>query len=153
MTHPTEMVPVLPWPFRDGRFPRHLGAVVINTVLNGKMPALQVVHFPGGEWGISDGVNQPDERNCTATHIWHVLERDESLHRLASLAPGFQADRDEPGGEWTISPFEPGEPYRLKDRVLFSFNIIRFGVDEAEKQRAERFHRSTRINLEVPPED
>jgi hypothetical protein len=141
MTHPTEMFPVLPWPFRDGTFPRQLGAVVINTVLDGRNPVLQVVHFPSGEWGITDGINQPTERNCTATHIWHVLERDESLHQLASLVPGFQADRDEPDGEWMISPFEPGEAYGLRDRLLFSFNILRFGVDEAEKRRAERADR------------
>jgi hypothetical protein len=130
------MVPVLPWPFQDGTFPRQLAAVVMDSVLEGRMPALQVVHFASGFWGIADGIDEPDEHNCTATHIWHVLDRDESLQTLASLAPGYQADRSQPGSEWTISRHRP---YRLGDRLVFAHDIIRFGEDEAEKRRAERF--------------
>jgi len=132
------VVPVLPWPFQDGTFPRQLAAVVMDSVLEGRMPALQVVHFASGLWGIADGIDEPDEHNCTATHIWHVLDRDESLQTLASLAPGYQADRTQPGGGWTISPHQPGKAYRLRDRLVFALDIIRFGEDEAEKRRAER---------------
>jgi hypothetical protein len=139
MTQASDLLPVLPWPFRDGTFPRPLGAVVMDSVLEGRMPALQVVHFASGHWGIADGVDEPDERNCTLTHIWHVLDQDESLHGLASLAPGCQADRTQPGGEWMISPHQPGKPYRLRDRLVFAIDIIRFGEDEAEKRRADRF--------------
>ena len=30
----------------------HLGGVVMRTVLSGERPALQVVHFPDGDWGL-----------------------------------------------------------------------------------------------------
>ena len=138
MTKTSVAIPVMAWPFQDEAFPRDLAAVVMDSVLEGKMPALQVVHFPGGEWGIADGVHQPNEHNCTATHIWHVLDRDGSLRGLAAIPPGYQADRMQPGEEWTISRYEPGRTYGLTDRLRFSMDIIRFGEEEAERRRTDR---------------
>lgn len=99
-----------PFPFEGGRFPRSLGAVVAATVVRGEAPPLQVVHFPDGDWGVTDGVTDPNaEGALTLTHMWHVLEGDPSLHELASLPRGYQADRDGPGRPWTITPFEYGD--------------------------------------------
>ena len=82
----------------------------MRTVLEGRMPALQVVHTADGDWLVADGENDPnDPEGCEAAHLWHVLERDPSLDELASLPPGFVADRDRRGEPWVVSAFEWGE--------------------------------------------
>jgi hypothetical protein len=56
MSH--EMFRYLPWPFPNNEFPTDLGAVVMRSVLDGVMPALQVFHDSEGggllltAWGI-----------------------------------------------------------------------------------------------------
>ena len=100
-----EMFQYLPWPFEGDRFPNDLGAVVMKTVLEGKLPALQVCHFPDNSWAVADGVNDPNEPGaCIATHLRHVLEADPSMNELATLPPGLQADRLTSDGDWVISP-------------------------------------------------
>ena len=104
---PREMFEVLPWPFPDGRFPASLGAVIMRTVLEGRLPALQVVHTPDNGWAIGDGVNDPNEPGaCVATHIRHVLGSDPTLEELARLPPGTEAKREDVGSAWQIIPFE-----------------------------------------------
>src|SRR5829696_2446659 len=96
-----EVQRVVPWPFEDGRFPSHLGAVVMRTVLSGERAALQVVHFPEGDWGVADGVGDPNEPEvCAISHIRHVVDGDASLEELASLAPGMAAERSAAGEPW-----------------------------------------------------
>ena len=97
----------LPWPFPGDRFPDQLGAVVMRTVLEDGLPALQVLHDPDGEWAIADGVNDPNAPGaCLATHIWHVVSTDPSLEPLATMQPGTQADRATVEGPWEFSAFE-----------------------------------------------
>lgn len=93
MTHPTEMFRYMAWPFESGAFPPALGAVVMRSVLDGSRPALQVLHDPEGDWGITDGGDPNVAGSCVATHIWHVVASDPSLEELASMPPGTQADR------------------------------------------------------------
>jgi hypothetical protein len=101
-----EVQRVVPWPFEDGRFPSHLGAVVMRTVLSGERPALVVVHFPDGDWGVADGVGDPNEPEaCVISHIRHVVDSDASLEELASLAPGMAAERPAAAAPWAVSPF------------------------------------------------
>jgi hypothetical protein len=101
-----EVQRVVPWPFEDGRFPSDLGAVVMRTVLSGERAALQVVHFPDGDWGVADGVGDPNEPEaCVISHIRHVVDRDASMEELASLAPGMAAERSAAGEPWVVSPF------------------------------------------------
>lgn len=40
------MFQYLSWPFPNNEFPADLGAVVMRSVLDGLMPALQVLHDP-----------------------------------------------------------------------------------------------------------
>lgn len=115
-----EVQPTLPWPFPGGAFPQDLGAVVLRDVLSGRAPALQVVHFDDGYWGISDGHHVPSAKNLEPTHIWHVVGRDRTLAELATLPPGHQADRDHVGEPWVISPITVAVPtwwQRLVDRL------------------------------------
>jgi hypothetical protein len=101
-----EIQRVVPWPSEHGRFPSDLGAVVMRTVLSGERPALQVVHFPEGDWGVADGVGDPNEPGaCVISHVRHVVDRDAGLEELASLAPGMAAERSAAGAPWAVSPF------------------------------------------------
>jgi hypothetical protein len=99
----------VPWPFEDATFPPDLGVVVMRTVLDGEVPALQVIHAPDDWWGVADGVNSPNGDASIGVHFSHVLDLDPSLSELATLPPGFQADRDAPGDPWVISDFTYGQ--------------------------------------------
>jgi hypothetical protein len=97
------------WPYEDSRFPPDLGVVVMRTILDGKMPVLQVVHAAEDWWGFADGVNSPNGDASITAHVHHVLEIDPSLAQLAALPPGFKADRDDHDSPWVVTEFEYGE--------------------------------------------
>ncbi|MEX2184554.1 MAG: hypothetical protein WEC14_08900 [Chloroflexota bacterium] len=63
----------------------------MNSVLDGRRPALQVVHFDSGMWGVADAIHPPSVRNMTATHLRHVLAGDSTIAELATMEPGYQA--------------------------------------------------------------
>jgi hypothetical protein len=96
----------LPFPYPDSEFPADLGAVVQTTVGTGEKPALYVVHTPDNDWLVGDGIGDPNEAGaCTVMCIWHVIERNSSVGKLADLPIGWQADRSHPGTAWRRSPF------------------------------------------------
>ncbi|HEV3460421.1 MAG TPA: hypothetical protein VG413_00105 [Candidatus Dormibacteraeota bacterium] len=100
----SEIFPTRPFPFENGEFPHDLGAVVMKTVLEGTLPALQVVHTGENRWAIADGINDPNGIDaCEVAHIWHVINQDPSLRPLSHLPIGFQADREAPGEPWTVT--------------------------------------------------
>jgi hypothetical protein len=85
----------------------------MRTVLDGSLPALQVVHFPDNSWAVADDVNDQNAPGaCVAIHIWHAVVRNSSMAALASLPPGMVADRAAVGEPWTRSQFryEDAEP-------------------------------------------
>jgi hypothetical protein len=97
------MVRQVPWPFPDGTFPRHPGAVVQQTVIDGFMPALVVIHTDDNGWLIGDDVNDPNQPGAVvATHIWHAIEQNSSIETLADLPPGYQARRRWAGDPWVV---------------------------------------------------
>jgi hypothetical protein len=101
-----EMFQYLPWPFPNNEFPADLGAVVMRSVLDGVMPALQVLHDPEGGWAVADGVGDPnDQRALVVTHIRHVTDHDPSLNELATMPPGTEANRESVNGDWELSRF------------------------------------------------
>jgi hypothetical protein len=62
------------WPFPDGSFPGHLGAVVQRTVLSGELPARLVIHDDENDWCAGDDVNDPDVAGASViAHMTHVL--------------------------------------------------------------------------------
>jgi hypothetical protein len=97
------------WPFEEDRFPPDLGVVAMRTILDGEMPCLQVVHAAEDWWGFADGVDSPNGDASVTSHVHHLLELDPSLHELAALPLGFQADRDDPHSPWVISEFAYGD--------------------------------------------
>lgn len=93
----------MPFPFEGDEFPADLGAVVQVTVLDGSEPARVVGHTDEGAWYVGDGVHDPNAPGAVvATHLWHVVERNSSLRRLATLAPGQRAERVGPGSPWVV---------------------------------------------------
>lgn len=79
----------------------------MRTVISEGAPALQIVHGSDGSWAIADGVgdgNQPGA--CVAAHIWHVIKKDPTIAALATMPPGFQANRSSVGDRWRISDFD-----------------------------------------------
>jgi len=129
----------VPWPFPDDRFPDDLGAVVMKSVVEARRPALQVVHFETGLWGIADGIDEPRERNLIATHMRHVLEQDATIGELATLPPGQKADRDVVGELWTISDQDDLPNPRRRDRLRWAIDVLRFGEAEAVRRFETRF--------------
>lgn len=100
-SQPVEVQPDLPWPFADGRFPADLGAVIQRTVLDGTMPARNVLHSEDNHWLVGDGVNDPNVSDgCVVAHMSHVVQSNSSVDALADLPPGFEAVRNDPGQPW-----------------------------------------------------
>ena len=98
----------LPWPYDGDRFPDNLAVVAMKTVLSGQRPALQVAHFPDGDWAVADGVDDPNRPDaCVVACMEHVVAQNSSVASLAAMPPGFVADRDFPGDPWRVTPFEP----------------------------------------------
>jgi hypothetical protein len=126
-----------PWPYPNDEFPIDVGAVVMNSIIESRRPALQVVHFDTGIWGVADAVDAPTTRNMTATHLRHVLEADPTIAGLATMPPSYQADREAVGDPWVISPlsYEPG----ILDRLRAIIDILRFGESEAKRRFEDRF--------------
>ena len=110
------MFPEMPFPFDNNEFPSSLGAVVQRTVLTGEEPAREVIHTSENRWLVSDGVNDPNTPDaCVATHMSHVVERNSSVAKLASLGLGQVAHREEPGAPWVVGVHEwlpDDEPFR-----------------------------------------
>jgi len=111
-TDPREMFQHLPFPFKDGRFPPQLGAVVQTAVINGKEPARSVIHTDDNSWLVGDGINDPNLPGAAvAFHMHHVLQTDPSLDELAGLPLGHIATRGGPGRPWSITKHEwPDDP-------------------------------------------
>jgi hypothetical protein len=59
--------------------------------------------------GFADGVNSPNGDASISSHAQHVLDLDPGLNELATLPPGFNADREAPDVPWVITPFEYGD--------------------------------------------
>ena len=120
----------IPWPFENDEFPPDLGAVVMRTVLDGELPALQVIHADDW-WGVADGLNDPNGDASMAVHIAHVLELDPSLGELATLPPGYQADATRRAGLGS-------SPSSRSKTTNSRFSIVSSGAHSMRVARAKR---------------
>lgn len=92
------------FPFPEGRFPDHLGAVVQRTVLTGQQPARIVIHDEANDWLVGDGVNDPNLPGASVIAcIAHVVDTDPSVASLSTLPIGHVAERGDPETPWTIT--------------------------------------------------
>ncbi|RMI29458.1 hypothetical protein EBN03_25590 [Nocardia stercoris] len=91
----------IPWPYPEGVFPQHLGMIVQRTIMAGTEPVRVVTHWADGDWTVADGVNDPNG-NAGIACVEHLLAADETFTTLASMPPGTQAFRSNPGEPWTF---------------------------------------------------
>lgn len=105
-----EMFRHMEFPFPGGRFPPELAAVTQQTVLEGKQPALLIVHTAGNDWLVGDGVSDPNLPSAASgTHLSHLLVLDPSLAELCSLPLGFVAERASQEEPWRVRPMQPDD--------------------------------------------
>ena len=104
---PHELFRQIEFPFSDGRFPYHLGAVVQRTVFTGEEPAREVVHTQDNSWLVGDGVNDPNLPGAVVVAgMSHIADADASVAELATLPLGHIAERADPGLPWVVSRHE-----------------------------------------------
>ena len=70
-----------------------------TPVLDGSAPVQHVVRDHDGEWQLMSGV-PGDEEEVHVVHLFHALDRDQSLLEILDLEVGERADRDAPDGPW-----------------------------------------------------
>lgn len=89
-------------------FPKGLPAVVQTTVLNGELPAFEVLHDDEGYWLVGDGVNDPNvEGAAVLAHMAHVVQHNPRVVEVADLPRGSCAQWcDDDGGHWHRGPLE-----------------------------------------------
>ncbi len=93
---------------RRSRFPKGLPVVVQTTVLNGELPAYEVLHDDEGGWLVADRVNDPNvEGAAVLAHMAHVLAHNPRLVDLADMPRGSRAEWcSNDGGHWHRGPLE-----------------------------------------------
>ena len=88
------------WPFANDP---HQRVFVSRCVVEDNAPIVRVVHERDGDWQFIGPVADPNEDGSKLSCFHCVVERDNSIRRLARLAPGWQASRNTPRDEWTLS--------------------------------------------------
>ena len=85
----------------------YTGAIVSTFVLGGLEPLRLVVHYEDdGTWGFYCGTTD-DPGHLVTVHAEHMFRQfGYDLFHLRDLPPGHAAERDAPGDEWLISPYE-----------------------------------------------
>jgi hypothetical protein len=95
------------WPYPGGRFPVNLGALVQRTILDGQEPVRVVVHDRVRDWGVGDGIDDPDQPGASVvSSMWRLADADPTLQELATMAPGTLAYRESPGDPWQFDDYE-----------------------------------------------
>lgn len=93
-----------------GAFSSDVYAIVQKTVIEGKLPALFVIHDDEGDWLVGDGVNDPNLEGASGFyHISHVVGLDRSIAETAVLPVGHVARRESGESPWTVSRFSYGQ--------------------------------------------
>jgi hypothetical protein len=87
-------------------FPPGTSAIVQETVMDRRMPALVVIHDDEDDWLVGDGVNDPNVRGASGIyHIDHVVALDPSIGEVAAMPTAHWATRPSASDPWTISQF------------------------------------------------
>lgn len=88
------------WPFTQDP---HQRVFVSRCVVEDNAPIVRVVHDAEGDWQFIGPVPDPDEDGCKLSCFHCVVEKDQSVRRLARLLPGWKATRNSRNEEWTVS--------------------------------------------------
>lgn len=77
-----------------------------TSVLGGLEPLRVVVHHDDGDWTFACGTTDEAEHFVTV-HAEDMFRRfGDDLSHLRDVPPGCVAERDAPGEEWLLSPYE-----------------------------------------------
>lgn len=87
-------------------FPRDLGVIACNCVIRGEK-SVNFVSHASGDWQMYCDETTHDfedpaviEHELHVVHVWHLIERDDSLRELAGLPVDMGAERPGPGVAW-----------------------------------------------------
>jgi hypothetical protein len=87
--------------------PHETAAIVQRTVIEGKAPALTVIHDDEGDWLVCDGVTDPNVPGASGLfHMSHVVALDPTVAETATLPLGSVARRTTVSSPWTYSEFD-----------------------------------------------
>jgi hypothetical protein len=82
-----------------------LGVVVCRHVANGQRAVGFSSRYQDGEWAFTCGeADHTSDADYVLIHVHHLLEADPSLDEVASLAPGWSAERKSVGADWLRFP-------------------------------------------------
>jgi hypothetical protein len=81
---------------------RATGAVATDTLVDGAVPVQHVVRDDDGIWQLLCATPGSEE-HANSLHLYHAVDRDQTLLEVLDLKPGERADRDEPGAAWQRS--------------------------------------------------
>ncbi len=88
--------------------PPNLGVFVHTSIIRDNHPTRFVAHDTDGEWSFTDG-GVILSTNISLVALHQMLTIDPSLQALATLPPGYYAERSDRDSAWTISPLDDDE--------------------------------------------
>ncbi|MGA2748851.1 MAG: hypothetical protein ABSG59_08760 [Verrucomicrobiota bacterium] len=86
------------WPFDQ---PRNCGALTMRQVLDGSEPILLVSHDADDHGWQFIGVSEASVPDGRIVCLEDIVRLDPTVLEVANLPPGWQAVRDEVGGQWS----------------------------------------------------
>jgi hypothetical protein len=92
-SHPTGT-----WPFDQ---PRNCATMTMRQVLDGSEPILLVAHDADDHAWQFIGITDASLADARIVALEEIVQLDPTVLEVADLPPGWQAVRDEVGGEWT----------------------------------------------------
>ncbi|MCZ8235849.1 MAG: hypothetical protein O9335_11905 [Inhella sp.] len=98
-TH-THSFPEATWPFHA---PQNALAISTNPVMRDGFPILLVSHDSDGIWQVLCNTTTK-EADCIVVCLGCCFERDQSIGELSDLPPGWMAEREKPGEQWSRRP-------------------------------------------------
>lgn len=87
-----------------GDFDRSATAYSTNAVIRGDRPIPLVVHEEDGDWQFLDG-GEVDVPDGVALHLAHIVDTHPEVLPLASLPPGWAAERESENADWKRYPW------------------------------------------------
>lgn len=88
--------------------PPNLGVFVHTSIIRENKPIRFVAHDTDGDWSFTDG-GVVLTSNLSLVALQQILTIDPSLQALATLPPGYYAERSDRDSDWTISPLDDDE--------------------------------------------
>jgi hypothetical protein len=91
-------IPTDEWPFDQ---PRNCATLTMRQVLDGSEPILLVTHDADDHGWQFIGVSDASLADGRIVCLEEIVRLDPTVLEVADLPPGWQAFRDDVGGEWT----------------------------------------------------